>query len=703
MMAAPRFSPNRIRPGENPELVSSRNFESLVRVTDAHAKEIEASAMRIAEIGKRVKILDHRLLSPVFNVLDYGAKGDGVTDDYAALLRCFTAASAAKGQVWIPKGTYILSQPLDLPGSNLWIDGDTQAIIRAKTGGAFTNASDNWVFRINGFSNMVIKNIILDGNKSGNPTGRTFGLDVQGNSDNVTCENVSFVNCPGSVSAGTLGGDGCRVGQTGATPTNIQFLECDFDGNVRTGIGLITGDHILVSGCTLRNTSGTNLGVGIDMEPDPSGTPVLRNIRIVGNTVYNNAGGGIGVVSTGIEDMTGIVISNNTVYSNGSTSSTFGQIFINGHRQGLIISGNTITSDFNAGLYLFASAAVQVTGNNFRGAYASDEDKCIRMYSNSGGDIQNISIVGNMFSGTGQSAIFLDANLAGTGNIDGVIIQSNMFRDCVRTALAASTPVVYILADVARTIKNVVIQNNVFMDTRGTPCDYILVLNSDAQTYIDTFVISGNTHTGFGAGNPYSGTSADNIGLRDLRILSGKTIVFSGDRFQLDNTLAIRAGTSSGSIKTGGTLRNQVSDADNALAAETDLHTYTLSASTLSATNDYVEWESGGVFANNANNKQIRAYFNGTLIYDTTALAFQNTSWRLRFRVTRSGSSGASALAEWISEDAALKSASRWTSVTGITWTGAIIAKTTGTATANGDITEREFCLKWMPGWDHLG
>jgi hypothetical protein len=193
--------------------------------------------------------------------------GAGSVDDYAKIILCLSASSG-RGKIWFPEGIYNLSQPLDIPVSNLDIDGSTQAFITAKTGGAFTSASDNWVFRINGLSNIKIRNICFDGNKSGNPTGRTFGVDVQGNCTNILFENVSFLNCPGSTSAGVLGGDGCRVGQTGYTPKNINFLECDFDGNVRTGLGLITGEGILVDGCTIRNTTCVLTDAGFMTTPE---------------------------------------------------------------------------------------------------------------------------------------------------------------------------------------------------------------------------------------------------------------------------------------------------------------------------------------------------------------------------------------------------------------------------------------------------
>lgn len=58
----------------------------------------------------------HSRLDDTFNVKDYGAKGDGVTDDYAAFAAAISAAEAqGGGDVVAPSGTYILSQTIDLP------------------------------------------------------------------------------------------------------------------------------------------------------------------------------------------------------------------------------------------------------------------------------------------------------------------------------------------------------------------------------------------------------------------------------------------------------------------------------------------------------------------------------------------------------------------------------------------------------------
>jgi polygalacturonase len=51
-----------------------------------------------------------------FNVLDYGAKGDGAALDTAAIQRTIDAAAAAGGQVLIPRQHTFLIATLDLKG-----------------------------------------------------------------------------------------------------------------------------------------------------------------------------------------------------------------------------------------------------------------------------------------------------------------------------------------------------------------------------------------------------------------------------------------------------------------------------------------------------------------------------------------------------------------------------------------------------------
>lgn len=69
------------------------------------------------------------------DVRDFGAKADGVSDDYPA----FAAAIAAYGLIYVPAGTYLLSQPLDLTNKVLFGAGRNGTSVLLSTNTTITN------------------------------------------------------------------------------------------------------------------------------------------------------------------------------------------------------------------------------------------------------------------------------------------------------------------------------------------------------------------------------------------------------------------------------------------------------------------------------------------------------------------------------------------------------------------------------------
>jgi hypothetical protein len=64
------------------------------------------------------------LHGPVYNVKAFGAKGDGTTDDTAAIQAAVTAASVAGGVVRIPVGTYLVTNTITIAEPGVRIVGD---------------------------------------------------------------------------------------------------------------------------------------------------------------------------------------------------------------------------------------------------------------------------------------------------------------------------------------------------------------------------------------------------------------------------------------------------------------------------------------------------------------------------------------------------------------------------------------------------
>lgn len=66
----------------------------------------------------------------VVSVLTYGATGDGVTDDYAAINRAITAATADDATIYFPAGSYVINTSVSIP-YNVTTKFDSGAIILA--------------------------------------------------------------------------------------------------------------------------------------------------------------------------------------------------------------------------------------------------------------------------------------------------------------------------------------------------------------------------------------------------------------------------------------------------------------------------------------------------------------------------------------------------------------------------------------------
>ena len=301
-----------------------------------------------AEAGAGARTAEDKLRD-VVSVKDFGAVGNGVADDTAAVQAAISAVSALGGTVVFPNGEYKVTAPTTLSANQIWLKGDLNA--RIKRYGAFE------IFNVTGSYNKI-SDLQLMGNKASYPfpaNSRAAIVIVQGDFNIASDCQIEEGNSHGIL---------FRTG--GAPQFNLAqgniVLNCDEVGIAHDGgvDNRILGNH--VSGCGFE-------GVTLDQSS-------LRCI-VDGNRLNANCQVG-GVGSIGIDWTDLCVVSNNVITGTGAGLS------------GITFQNNLGPSNFNV-----------ITGNVFdvNAAYG------VHMKTNAGGSCSDNVVSGNMFRTSGSIKI----------------------------------------------------------------------------------------------------------------------------------------------------------------------------------------------------------------------------------------------------------------------------------------------------------
>ncbi|WP_409342064.1 right-handed parallel beta-helix repeat-containing protein [Paenibacillus sp. MBLB4367] len=316
----------------------------------------------------------------------FGAKGDGVTDDTAAVQ---AALYSGAGTTFVPDGTYIIdgvvtapfniapNRGLDIP-DHTHLQLSPKAVLKMKT-----NASDAYtVIRIQDRTHVKLSGGTIEGDRSTH-TGTTgewgYGICLNG-AKNVTIEDVIIKNC---------WGDGIFINQgiaTTAPSSNVKIVGITCDNNRRQGMSVLAVDGMYVEGSSFRNTNGTAPQSGIDFEPEAALSQQNKNVKIIGCEFIGNVGDGIQM---------------------------------NRYNEGFVISGNTFTGNGGRGVSIFLAKDCTVSGNSLNGHQSN--------YAISALNSNRIQIVGNRCAGNFQG-IYVGANASWTSIMSG---EDNLIADNV--------------------------------------------------------------------------------------------------------------------------------------------------------------------------------------------------------------------------------------------------------------------------------
>jgi hypothetical protein len=373
----------------------------------------------------------------------FGAVGDGTTDDTAALRAWALELAATSKPGRCRNATYRVAETgngITLPGLRGTVIDFNGATFKTNDGYAVTN--NQGILYFTDCQDCEFRNLIADANRSTRTPAETSNQSIK---IGPNCERLKFRNVR-SINAVV---DGWYVwGNNGAAladiPTDVTLEDCTAETAYRNGASIITSNRLRIIRGRYVGTTGTAPEAGIDWEPnstDPNGNidMVMVDVETSDNDGYGTTFGGNYPTSGRVRGLRG-----------GANGEGLLQVSSTSGDAGLIIDGTEILDHTTLvrGAVDIASSAVNVTLRNtktdgitctFTGAEAvvyvhSDADQI----TIDGLEARNISVIALL----GRSPAMVARNIQVedcTSSTGAVYISSAAARACVTDVRTART------------------------------------------------------------------------------------------------------------------------------------------------------------------------------------------------------------------------------------------------------------------------
>lgn len=431
-------------------------------------------------------------LRETVSVKDFGATGDGTTDDRTAIVAAIAALASAGGTLYFPPGTYVINDGITISNSNLRLLGaGTASVIQVNQ----TNGINTFMFNLSG-SNVSFERLKL---RRGTNTNAAVGgadtlIDLQNTVFNLELRSCFIEgNMTGQiVRSGYYYTEIRCKGEIASHPRNISICDNYWTDTGSRAIDIRCVQDVVISGNKFRNC-GVNIpggakGTCVEVQSYDA-TATLRpsyNVTI-SNNVFQRWGdgaincGGIyelsitnnvcegssifGVEPLGIEENCIAVLGGQRIVIDGNTCAVTRSAGIQVRTQDItgpvykdlydvVISNNTLRSGTSPG-GAYCETALQVYGIN-SGAYARNivvsgnaiRETEISLLSYAGSSLDNVVITGNAIYGSGTTGSVYGIKVSDTGSVmTNLSITGNQIGNCAigiyaPVALPSSTIIV---------------------------------------------------------------------------------------------------------------------------------------------------------------------------------------------------------------------------------------------------------------------
>jgi polygalacturonase len=325
------------------------------------------------------------------SVVDFGAKGDGKTDDRAAIQKAFDYAKANGKDVFIPEGTFLHSGTLTASGIHVFGAGEA-SILKASTygkealflkgngvsltdlhligvGGSRLSSAESQKVVIAEAQHFAVERVHVEGTTTGGimMIGAGYGHIADNVIERTHADSIHMTHATHDVVVERnrvmySGDDGIAVvsyGGAGDTPVrNITIIDNEVMYNTwGRGITVAGGSNVLIEHNSVAG--GTADRAGIYIASGEYNTQAVHNVRVTGNTLTDAGGsvsghGAITIYNPGGLLIDTLTISNNDIFNPRKA----GILVAGGGPQSMAIHDNRLSGGRHG---LLANIAVKAT------------------------------------------------------------------------------------------------------------------------------------------------------------------------------------------------------------------------------------------------------------------------------------------------------------------------------------------------------